>query len=64
MPWYWTDDLARTLIDSGKADRVTVAGWIVSPVAVRSDEDSAETVAASLLNDEPDDPSRPVALAA
>ncbi len=64
MPWYWTDDLARTLIDTGKVDHLAVSEWLVSPVAVRSDESSAETVAAALLEDEDDGPARPLPLAA
>ena len=34
MPWYWTDDLARTLIDAGKVDSTRVAAWITAPVPI------------------------------
>lgn len=65
MPWYWTDDLARMLIETGRVDRSRVAGWIVTPVAVRSDDDSAEAVAGTLLDGEDDEgPSIEAALAA
>lgn len=64
MPWYWTDDLARTLIDRGEVDLRVVTGWIAAPVAVRSDENSAETVARALLDDEGEPASRPFPLAA
>lgn len=64
MPWYWTDDLARTLIASGKVDQSKVASWLVSPVAIRSAEESAEAVAGSLLDDDIDPPSPTLRLAA
>lgn len=59
MPWFWTDDLARSLIDSGKVDRSKVSGWLTAPVAIRSPEESAETVAQSLLGGEGEDPDLP-----
>lgn len=64
MPWYWTDDLARILIDNGRIDRSRVSGWLVAPVAVRSDEESAEVVAGTLLDEDDDGPSIQAALAA
>ena len=52
MPWYWTDDLARILIDTGKVDPERARRWISAPVAIRSAEVDSETVASSLLSDE------------
>lgn len=52
MPWYWTDDLARTLIDTGHVDRSRVESWLAAPVAIRSAEDSADVVADALLGEE------------
>jgi len=52
MPWYWTDDLARLLIDAGKVDERAVADWLSAPVAIRSEEEDSLRVAASLLPDE------------
>lgn len=52
MPWYWTDDLARTLIEAGKVDAARVAAWIVSPVAIRRDDTSPTEVAGALLEEE------------
>lgn len=60
MPWYWTDDLARTLIDAGKAEQTQVSGWLASPVAIRSN-DSAEAVAEDLLASEEGEPSKRLA---
>lgn len=54
MPWYWTDELARTLIDSGKADRRRLAGWLAAPVAIRRDQADPAEVAATLLDEEAD----------
>lgn len=52
MPWYWTDDLARTLIDTGRVERPRVESWLARPVAIRSTERSADVVADALLGDE------------
>lgn len=59
MPWFWTDDLARTLIDAGKVDQSKVSGWLAAPVAIRSGEESAEAVAQTLLGGEGEDPDLP-----
>lgn len=62
MPWYWTDDLARILIDTGKVDPERARRWISAPVAIRSAEVDSETVASSLLSDEDGEgPSLPLA---
>lgn len=63
MPWYWTDDLARTLIDAGTADPSQMGRWLSAPVAIRSADTDTETVARSLLDEEEegDLPSLPVA---
>lgn len=60
MPWYWTDDLARTLLETGRAEQSQVSGWLASPVAIRSDE-SAESVAEDLLASDDGDPSKRLA---
>jgi hypothetical protein len=54
MPWYWTDDLARTLIDTGKVDAARVAAWIVAPVAIRREAESVADVAGALLEEDAD----------
>ena len=66
MPWYWTDDLARLLIDAGKVDERAVADWLSAPVAIRSEEEEDSLrVAASLLPDEGEEAEPPsLALAA
>lgn len=56
MPWYWTDDLARTLIDAGAVDSSRVVRWLSAPVAIRSTDTDADSVARSLLEDEEGEP--------
>jgi hypothetical protein len=56
MPWYWTDDLARTLIEAGKVEPSRVVLWLSAPVAVRSGEDDAQALAHSLLDEEEGEP--------
>ena len=51
--WYWTDDLARLLESTGRAEAV-MQRWITEPVAVRG-EGEAIAVAEALLADESDE---------
>lgn len=57
MPWYWTDELARSLIEAGKVDQARVSGWIAAPVAVRRDSPDFEGVATALLEEDGEPPS-------
>lgn len=52
--WYWTDDLARILTDSGKVAPIAMQRWIAEPVAVRG-EGEAMAVAEALLEEESDE---------
>ena len=52
MPWFWTDDLARLLVEAGLAHAGDLAAWSTSPVAVRSDSDNALAVAEALVGEE------------
>ncbi len=51
--WYWTDDLARLLIDNGRTAAV-IDRWVTEPVAVRG-QGEAIAVAEALLADESDE---------
>lgn len=51
MPWYWSDDLARALLDAGKIDASAAGALIVAPVAYRRDNESVEEVAQELAED-------------
>jgi hypothetical protein len=52
--WYWTDDLARILTDSGKGTPATMIRWTSAPVAIRG-EGEALAVAEALLDEESDE---------
>lgn len=52
MPWYWTDDLARVLLEDGRISE-TIASELTSlPVAFRSEETTVEAAAGALLDDD------------
>jgi hypothetical protein len=40
MAWFWTDDLARILIDEGAVSREGVQDWINRPVGIAGAEDA------------------------
>lgn len=40
MAWFWTDDLARILIDEGAVGREAVQDWISRPVGIAVAEDA------------------------
>ncbi|MGH8915660.1 MAG: hypothetical protein ACRDZM_14225 [Acidimicrobiia bacterium] len=52
MPWYWTDDIARTLIEAGRIDAETVGSMLSVPSAIRREEPSIEAAAQALLDDD------------
>ena len=52
MPWYWTDDIARMLIETGRIDADAVTAMLSIPTAIRRDEANIETAAQALLDDE------------
>jgi hypothetical protein len=52
VPWYWTDDIARLLVETGRTTADVVGPMLSVPTAVRRDEASIEAVAQALLDDE------------
>ncbi len=51
MAWFWTDDLARTLVDSGVVERSSVEEWVARPVALAAADDADPSeVAMSFLD--------------
>jgi hypothetical protein len=48
MPWMWSDDLARLLIERGEASARQLQDWLDRPTALASESDPVE-VARSLL---------------
>jgi hypothetical protein len=54
MAWFWTDDLARALIDEGVVSDDAVQEWIRRPVAVAGASDvDPVAMARSLLGIDP-----------
>lgn len=52
MPWYWSDDVARVLLELGKIDRTRATDLVSRPVAFRCEAESLEKAALKLLDDE------------
>lgn len=52
LPWYWTDDLARVLLDSGLISESVASDLMAIPVAYRSEESTVEAAASALQEDE------------
>lgn len=51
MPWYWTDDLARTLLASGRITDDDAARLRAQPVAIRRSEVCLEEAAEGCAED-------------
>lgn len=52
LPWYWTDDLARALLEEGRISESVASELISLPVAYRSEESTVEAAASALLEDD------------
>lgn len=52
MPWYWSDELAETLLAKNRIDESSAARLIAAPVAIRSEESSVEAAAEALEEDD------------
>ncbi len=52
MPWYWTDDIARALIEAGRLTVDGAASMMSVPTAIRREESSIEAAALALLDDD------------
>jgi hypothetical protein len=52
MPWYWTDDLARVLLETGRIDAGTAAALVAAPIGVRRQELTVEETTGDLTDDE------------
>lgn len=49
MAWFWTDDLARLLLDAELAEESSVRSWLDRPVAVSGPEDADPLAVARTL---------------
>lgn len=52
MPWYWTDDIARSLIEAGVITVDSAGRMLAVPTAIRRDEPNIEAAALALLDDD------------
>lgn len=52
MPWYWTDDIARTLLAAGGPGVDALGSMLSVPVAIRRDEPTIEAAAQALLDED------------
>jgi hypothetical protein len=51
VPWYWTDDIARALIETGRISAEAAMPLLSVPTAIRRDESSLEAAATALVDD-------------
>ncbi len=51
MPWYWTDDMAKILLDGGRMPASAAEGAFQAPIAIRHSEETIEAAAAALLDE-------------
>ncbi len=42
MPWMWSDDLARLLIERGEASAPQLRDWLDRPIGLASESDPVE----------------------
>jgi hypothetical protein len=52
VPWYWTDDIARALMDSGRLSVESAGTMLASPVAVKRVEPDLDAVIQAMLDDD------------
>ena len=52
MPWYWTDDIARALIEAGRLTADAAGSMMSVPTAIRREEASLDAAALALLDDD------------
>jgi hypothetical protein len=51
MPWMWSDDLARLLIERGEASAPQVQDWLERPIGFASESDPVEVARILLATD-------------
>jgi hypothetical protein len=52
MPWYWSDDIARALLEGGKIRTADALLMSATPVAYRSEAATLAEAVEALLDDE------------
>ena len=52
MPWYWTDDIARALIETGRLTVESARTMLATPVAIKRVELDLDTAVQAMLDDD------------
>jgi hypothetical protein len=52
VPWYWTDDIARALIDHGRLTVESAGTMLATPVAVKRVEPDLDAAIQAMLDDD------------
>ena len=52
MPWYWTDDIARALIEAGRLTADAAGSLMSVPTAIRREEPTIDAAALAILDDD------------
>ena len=52
MPWYWTDDIARALIEAGRLTADAAGSLMSVPTAIRREEPTIGAAALAMLDDD------------
>jgi hypothetical protein len=52
VPWYWTDDIARALIDNGRLTVESAVTMLATPVAVKRVEPDLDAAIQGMLDDD------------
>jgi len=52
MPWYWTDDIARFLLEEQRISQSTATTLQAQPIALRRSEESLEEAAMAAMDDD------------
>jgi hypothetical protein len=52
VPWYWTDDIARALIETGRLSVESARSMVDTPVAVKRAEPDLDAAVEAMLDDD------------
>jgi hypothetical protein len=52
VPWYWTDDIARALIETGRLTVESARSMLTAPVALKRGEPDLDTAVQAMLDDD------------
>jgi hypothetical protein len=52
VPWYWTDDIARALIEAGRLNVESAAALLSTPVALKRSEPDIDAAIQAMLDDD------------